>query len=802
MRRLVFVCALSLLLLALLGNVLFFLIPEVEAAAMELLFAEDFDTLSTGTTPHSFEWATQDGVSFYNRTDCYFEVVNTVRNSVPNSLILNDTQGATTVYGLIKLDVDLFSHTNGKVQIFFRVNSTTTYPLVQFCQHFAGYKVAAQFYFKNDGNISYYDSPAWKNMDTYLVNTWYNVTTVFTAGGVDYYVNGVQKVVGCGFQDAVDINQIYLLMTNPVIGFTNIVYLDDIRVDGEKITQTFYQTDTGKAWISTDSYRAEIYTQTTSAYKGQIRRLAVKSDTHGSWINTVTVGTPNLFWSESYYPPAGGGTQVGIADIAGGTITVTNTSDTVEYYTTVQDSYFNFTNTLTFFKDYPYIAYTCYRKMNFSDDDTSQKQVDFLFSPLEINKYYYTNSSGVYSDTNDFSGTVTTTVSSPNTYFPFYGYCMQQNHTIASIITYPYDTGGWLCETLNTWNTYGSAYSEWEISFGQCASQGGTPTIQDQIEEVGGVLAIYQGDEASTNSVQSLSESLFSDWSGNRTYLGRLIDSDDALYTTSTGTIESTTYASDQLTVTINATSGQDTNTQVYYGSLNEPSYILNQAYDLDDYAATTICTCNMTHSSTEDLVISWVDFEGIYIQSTEADITEAPTLTGNEFTLTMTGVGTTTTEIYIPTDKGRPYKVFIENNEYNEPHYWTYDGSTRIVTITWTHSSPAVIKLKWKGGGMGLYNLNVHVTQGGYPTHAIINVEGKNYTCYALHNFKLPYDTYDVTCYCDGTTQTKTVGLFGDTSIGFNFTGHPLSPKPSWLWSLPILIIIGAALFILFRRK
>ena len=684
---------------------------EVKAnPSSELLFEENFDSLSVGETPHSFEWVTQSGKNFYNRSDCYFEVTNTVYNSTPNSLILNDTQGASSVYGLIHLDVDLFSYQDGKVQLFFRVASITTNPKVAFCQHESG-RATAQFYFKDDGNITYYDKPTWKNMDTYTTDTWYNITTVFTASGVDYYVNEVKKVTACGFQNTYAINQIYILLTNPVTSYTNTVYIDSIKVEGEIVSQTFFQADSGKAWICTDEYRALIYTLTNSAYKGQIQRLAVKT-TFDSWVNVVTKGSPNLFWSESWYPPAGGGTQVGIADIAGGTITVTDTTDTVEYYTTVQDSYFNFTNTITFFKDNPYIAFKIYRKMSFSDPDTGQKQVDFLFSPLEISKYYYTNATGVYSDINDFDGSVTVKLSSPNTYFPFYGYYFEQNYTVATIITYPYDTGGMLTEMLNTWNTYGNAYSEWEISFGQCASQEGTPTYQDQVEEVTGVLAIYQGDEGTTNSVQSLSESLFSDWSGNRTYLARLVDSENNLYVTSTGTLKSAIYTNDLLTSIINATSGQTTQTQVYCNDIGQPTHVTG----------------------------------------------------GN---------------------------------------VWSYDSSTGICTITTIHTSADTITLDWSSDAWagGLFTLTVSVLKDGYPAHASICLNNQNTTIFGLTQLHLPYGSYTITTYCEGKTQTKQVGVYADTTIGFSYQTPPLPTDP-WPIAIPLLIIVIAAIFFLFIKK
>ena len=70
-------------------------------------------------------------------------------------------------------------------------------------------------------------------------------------------------------------------------------------------------------------------------------------------------------------------------------------------------------------------------------------------------------------------------------------------------------------------------------------------------------------------------------------------------------TITSASYSSDELTMTINATSGDTTTTYVHCGSKGEPSSVSGASWS---YSSTTnICTLSVTHSSAEDITLSWV---------------------------------------------------------------------------------------------------------------------------------------------------------------------------------------------------
>lgn len=172
------------------------------------------------------------------------------------------------------------------------------------------------------------------------------------------------------------------------------------------------------------------------------------------------------------------------------------------------------------------------------------------------------------------------------------------------------------------------------------------------------------------------------------------------------------------------------------------------------------------------------------------------------EFTVSAASGITSTSKVYVGTEKGRPHKVFIDNNEYNEGNHWTYDGSSETLTVTWTHSSPAVVKVKWKGGGLGLFNLDVKVTKDGLPTWAYVRIGQENRSVFATTTFQLPYGIYTVTAVCGSVTETKQVGLFSHTTVGFNFHG----PKPSldipWQLAVPFVVFFVAILIFLVWKR
>jgi len=146
--------------------------------------------------------------------------------------------------------------------------------------------------------------------------------------------------------------------------------------------------------------------------------------------------------------------------------------------------------------------------------------------------------------------------------------------------------------------------------------------------------------------------------------------------------------------------------------------------------------------------------------------------LTSEELRFTLTGNGATDQTIIHTGERGKPKKV-------TGASWWEFNATTKMLTM---NSTGTEVIVDWATKASGTFNLFIHVTRDGKPTHAIINLDGDNYTAYALHRFRLPYGTYEVTCYCGDSCQTKQVGLFSHTHIGFNFDTPKRGLGPHWL--------------------
>jgi len=68
-----------------------------------------------------------------------------------------------------------------------------------------------------------------------------------------------------------------------------------------------------------------------------------------------------------------------------------------------------------------------------------------------------------------------------------------------------------------------------------------------------------------------------------------------------------------------------------------------------------------------------------------------------NKLNLTVTGMGTSSTKIYVG-DKGKPRALSVNEDTKSEGDGWTYNSSNKIVTVTWMHSSETEIILDWGG--------------------------------------------------------------------------------------------------------
>jgi len=153
----------------------------------------------------------------------------------------------------------------------------------------------------------------------------------------------------------------------------------------------------------------------------------------------------------------------------------------------------------------------------------------------------------------------------------------------------------------------------------------------------------------------------------------------------------------------------------------------------------------------------------------------------------------TTTTEVFCGV-KGKPKSV-------NGVNSWDWNSGTSTVTLTVNHASSHDVQILWGGSASGLFTLTVSILKDGYPAHASICINNENHTAFGLTQIQLPYGTYQITSYCEGETQTKQVGIYADTTIGFSYQSPPLPTNP-WPIAIPFLIIVIAAIFFLFKKK
>lgn len=602
---------LLLLVISVVGN----FVPQAKAdPSYSNLVDINFDNESVNSATGALEWKTT-GYEV-NWTDCYVKVTNMTSNSNPNSLLVNDTSTTSSRNIDLYINHEKVSYSNAKVSISFRKTSNVdSYPLIKFFDIMDAVTSdkTTQYYFGNDGKIYYYYT-SWVVLASYLANTWYNITTVFkTNGKIDWYVNGILSATNTNRISNTNFRTIRIVVSESTQIETS--YIDNIHVEGETIEEPLFRYGQvgvdNFGYIQTMYYHVMIRTKWSSSLsgngkaEGQLYKLAFKTQ-YGTFVNHVAYYPPYLFNTESWFS---NNTQIHIGSFGSGNMEVTNTSDTIVYKVSVEEpNQLNMTNWITMKKNQREIYFRSQHKYLMTSSVIQQRQLDFLFIPTDIKKLYYTNSTGFYSITGKQGQTVNIgnqPFGSPSEYFPFYGYYFgQSNYTTGSIITYVYENDSRTATVVGAID-YSPSWNEWEITW--AGAKAGTPTtvFPSLVEETAGVFVVYQGDESSTNSIRNLSQSLYNNWSSSRAYLGRLVDSTNVLYITSTGTIKNHTYASNQLTININASATQMTQTQIYVGDKGQPKNVTGAAswsYD----ASTKILTVITVHSSSTIITVKW----------------------------------------------------------------------------------------------------------------------------------------------------------------------------------------------------
>jgi len=591
-----FVCGLflGLLVLGLLASI----VPQpAQANPAETIYEDNFDDQTVGFAPKSLEWSTYYTSAgrwwatekYFNRSTSYFRVTDTQYSSSPNSLMSNDTSAS---YGnMLWIYTRTLDYNDAKVQLFFRKPVTNTdYPVWKFYLYDDDGGLGETlnrlilFRFASTGYIQYYTT-SYVNLATYSAGTWYNVTMCFNSVDIDTYINGAKYDVPYRTKKNFDRLDIYFSgLTDTGVG-----YVDNIKIDGTRVAETFYTNKPNQYMLCGDDYVAYIMKNSfPNNGRGYIKFLYVQNS-YGNWQNFVTclsggTGKLGLVHSETWKPP---NSQTLMSDETI-SFTVSSTSTAVNITATAQSSLLNYTNQYYFFKSQRYFFWRDYRKYNYTLASVAQqRQLDFLYDYEPISKLYFTNATNSYSvnTTPQTKGSSRKDYGydfgSPSGQFPYFGYYMRQNITFGLIVTYMLETDNYSGYVTNSYEGVSSSatYLENEITFGKgtggTPANGGLSTITNQtIEEAAGVVTFYEGDESLTEDVKGLSQSLFSGWGSNRVYLGLLVDSTNDLYLTSTATIKSRVYSDSKLTMTVNASSGVFANTEAYVGDEGQPTNV------------------------------------------------------------------------------------------------------------------------------------------------------------------------------------------------------------------------------------
>lgn len=86
-------------------------------------------------------------------------------------------------------------------------------------------------------------------------------------------------------------------------------------------------------------------------------------------------------------------------------------------------------------------------------------------------------------------------------------------------------------------------------------------------------------------------------------------------------------------------------------------------------------------------------------LSAQNGNITVSKLFDSNRFEYTVSASTDTTSITQVGcTNYGIPDKVMINGQSYSQGTYWTYDDDTKIVTVTWTHTSIASVVLDWAG--------------------------------------------------------------------------------------------------------
>lgn len=194
------------------------------------------------------------------------------------------------------------------------------------------------------------------------------------------------------------------------------------------------------------------------------------------------------------------------------------------------------------------------------------------------------------------------------------------------------------------------------------------------------------------------------------------------------------------------------------------------------------------------------------YWLTTTTDMTVTQWFSNDWFNYTVSG--SSIQQIYNGT---KPNKVYFNNIEQTEGDTWSYAGGTITVTTSGTDvaifwgetAEPPTPPIDENGAG-GFYILTVYTTANGLPCSAKVTIENWESQVSDLFGnayFTLPYGDYTVKATYAGQTQNKTVGLYSDMILPFDFelSSSPSNPEPFIENPQALIGLIILGIFLLF---
>jgi hypothetical protein len=279
------------------------------------------------------------------------------------------------------------------------------------------------------------------------------------------------------------------------------------------------------------------------------------------------------------------------------------------------------------------------------------------------------------------------------------------------------------------------------------------------------------------------------------------------------------------LYITLTAPSGTESTVKIYCGDYKTPTYVIGGEYYYN--STSNIIEINVTHSSPQNIVVSWEDFEGIKIQQlTNGNITSC-SFTNQRLHVVLEGpTGVTgTTVIYCPYNP----IVIYENGELKTTNY-TWNPDTKLLTVNVTFSSPVKLDIYFAIPKLESYDVKGEFLGYVFPRTQTIELNLQLYSeaPQVSQDVRIILEVYNmdgVLIYSSAKRETLTQEI---KTVTFNIpdlepgmyivkvilknpeTGETLNTYtfllkvtyPWWIWLTIILAAISVTVIIVYRKK